>query len=277
MTDFIGVKFFPLVWAGLWRRPVRSILTAICIVIAFVLLGLLQGVNAGFDRAIAAANRNALTVMKRVSRGANMPISSMDEIRKVPGVKAVAPRAYFTGWLGEPGGENELTAIATVPDMFFRHILAMVATKEGLDAMRATRSGILATPAIMEHFNWKIGDTITLRSQTPKTDGTSDWTFTIVGTIATPLANGPRYFLVINYDYFDEYRVEGRGTAETFYVRIDDPTKAVATGAAIDRIFANSSHETRTRSQQARAESQAKQMGDIKLTLRTLSTKHSSA
>src|SRR5262245_15028083 len=23
------VKFFPLVWAGLWRRPVRSILTAV--------------------------------------------------------------------------------------------------------------------------------------------------------------------------------------------------------------------------------------------------------
>jgi len=33
----------PLVWAGLWRRPVRTILTASSIVIAFVLLGLLQG------------------------------------------------------------------------------------------------------------------------------------------------------------------------------------------------------------------------------------------
>jgi putative ABC transport system permease protein len=54
------MKFMPLVWAGLSRRPVRSILTASSIVIAFVLLGLLQGVNAGFDRAIAAANRNFL-------------------------------------------------------------------------------------------------------------------------------------------------------------------------------------------------------------------------
>jgi hypothetical protein len=50
----------PLVWAGLWRRPVRTILTAGSIVIAFVLLGLLQGVNTGFDRALAAANRNFL-------------------------------------------------------------------------------------------------------------------------------------------------------------------------------------------------------------------------
>ena len=71
----------PLVWAGLWRRPVRSILTASSIVIAFVLLGLLQGVNAGFDRAIAAANRNFLVTGTRVRGGANMPISAMTKIR----------------------------------------------------------------------------------------------------------------------------------------------------------------------------------------------------
>jgi putative ABC transport system permease protein len=257
------VKFFPLVWAGLWRRPVRSILTAICIVIAFVLLGLLQGVNAGFERAIANANRNVLAVMTRVRGGANMPIASMDEIRKVPGVKEVAPRAYFMGTVGDPG-EQVLAAIATVPDVFFRLLPALVTTKEGLDGMRTTRAGILAGSALMELFHWKVGDTITLRSRMPKTDGTTDWTFKIVGTIETPRANSPASFLVINYDYLDQYRVEDRGTAEMFYVRIDDPTKAVATGAAIDRIFANSSHETRTRSQQARAESQTKQMGDVK-------------
>ena len=38
----------------------------------------------------------------------------------------------------------------------------------------------------------------------------------------------------------------------------------IATSRAIDGIFANSSHETRTRSQQTRAEVQANQMGDVK-------------
>jgi putative ABC transport system permease protein len=245
----------------LWRRPVRSILTAICIVTAFVLLGLLQGVNAGFERAIAKANRNVLAVMTRVRGGANMPIASMDDIRKVPGVREVAPRAYFMGGYPDDPGGPVFAAIATVPDVFFRLIPALTTTKEGLDGMRATRSGVLASAGVMEQQHWKIGDTITLRSRTPKIDGTSDWTFTIVGTIVTK--KEPSYFLIINYDYYDQDRAQDRGTAEMFYVRIDDPTKAVATGKAIDRIFANSSHETRTRSQQARAESQAKQMGDI--------------
>ncbi|MEO8019218.1 MAG: FtsX-like permease family protein [Pseudomonadota bacterium] len=253
------MRFFPLVWTALWRSPVRSILTGTCIAIAFVLLGLLQGVNAGFERAIAKTNRNVLAVMTRVRGGANMPIASMDEIRKVPGVTDVAPRAYFMGNdPNDPGGPL-LAAIATVPEVFFR--LLPVLTTTGVDRMRTTRSGMLASAGLMEQQHWKIGDTVTIRSNTLRADGSQDWTFKIVGTIVT--SKEPSYFLIINYGYLDQSRAQDRGTAEMFYVRINDPLKAVATGKAIDRIFANSSHETRTRSQQARAESRAKQMGDI--------------
>jgi putative ABC transport system permease protein len=251
------LKFFPLVWAGLWRRPVRSILTGICIVIAFVLLGLLQGVNAGFDRAIAGSDRDMLTTRPRVRGGAHMPISAMDEIRKIPGVKDVTLRAYFQGLRGEDEG---IAAIATEPDVYFR-LLPIVPTKEGLAAMRTTRNGMLVTVPLLEQWGWKIGDTVTFDSPTQKTDGTNKWAFRIVGTIDTPR---PGYFGIINYDYLNESRVEDRNTAEQFYTRIDDGTKAVATSAAIDRLFANSSHETTTMSRQAGAERQAKQMGDIK-------------
>jgi putative ABC transport system permease protein len=249
----------------LWRKPVRSVLTAISIVIAFVLLGLLQGVNAGFERAIAGTNRNVLMVMTRVRGGRPMPISSIDEIRKVPGVRDVGRRAYFMGTLGDDPGAEPLAAIATDPDIFFRLLPALVTTEAGLEGMRTSRNGMIAGTGVMEQNHWKLGDTVTLHSRTLKTDGTSTWTFKIVGTLETPRAPNPAGFLIINYDYLDQSRVEDRGTAEQFYVRIDDPTKAVSTGKAIDRIFENSSHETRTRSQQARAESSAQQMGDIKL------------
>jgi putative ABC transport system permease protein len=255
------VKFFPLVWAGLWRRPVRSVLTAICIAIAFVLLGLLQGVNAGFERSIARSQRDMLTTRPRVRGGANMPISAIDEIRKISGVKEVTMRAYF---MGKKGDNDGLAAIATQPDIYFRLLPGLVPTKEGLDAIRSTRNGILLTVPMMDALGGKIGDTITLDSQTVKTDGTRQWAFKIVGKIDTPLTTRPAYFGVIHYEYLNEARVEDRNTAEQFYIRIDDGTKAVATSAAIDRIFDNSPHETRTMSQQARAEGQAKQMGDVK-------------
>jgi putative ABC transport system permease protein len=257
------VKFFPLVWAGLWRRPVRSILTAICIVIAFVLLGLLQGVNAGFDRAITSGERDVLITRPRVRGGANMPISAMEQIRQLPGIKEVAPRGYFIGRRSLTEQEG-LAAIATMPEVFFRLIPALVPTKEGLEGLRTHRNGIVMTVPTMELMGWKVGDTITLESQTVKADGSTRWSFKIVGPLATPDSNTPAYFGVMNYDYLNESRATDRDLAETFYVRIDDGTKAVAMSAAIDRIFENSSHETRTLSRQARAESQAKQMGDIK-------------
>lgn len=254
------MRFFPLVWVGLWRIPIRTILTAICIVIAFVLLGLLQGVNAGFERAIDRVNRNALVVQTRISGSGPMPISYVAEIGRISGVTDVAPRAYFYFNHGEIEGVG---ALATYPDDFFRLMTNFVATPESLEAMRSTRIGMMATAPVLEALHWKVGDTVTVGSEMLKNDGSREWTFTIVGTIETPEAKAPSYLSVVNYDYFDESRYENRSTADAFYVRIDDPTKAVVMSKAIDRTFSNSSHETRTRSQQARAESVAKQMGDV--------------
>lgn len=253
------MKFLPLVWAGLWRKPIRSVLTAICIAIAFVLLGLLQGVNAGFERGIANAHRELLRTGTRVRGGAPMPIAAMETIRRIPGVEEVAPRAYFMGSYRDTRLADTIAAIATQPDAFFRWTRFSVA-RAALEAMHATRDGVLVTPPLLAQFGWKVGDRITLHSSTLKTDGTSDWTFDIVGTFDTPT---PASFGVINYDYFNSYRAADRDTAEIFYVRIADPNKSIATSRAIDRIFANSSHETRTTDGQVRAEASAKQLGDV--------------
>jgi len=157
-----------------------------------------------------------------------------------------------------------VAALATDPELFFRIRPGFDVPKESLSAMRLNRPGMLATPALLQHFGWKLGDAVILRSQLLKIDGSGNWTFNIVGTFRA-IKYPDAEIGIINYPYLDESRVENRGTAEMFYERIADGTKAVATAAAIDRIFANSSHETRTRSDQERAQFQAKQMGDVRL------------
>ncbi len=260
------MRFLPLVWAGLWRRPVRSTLTALCIVIAFVLLGLLEGVNAGFARAIANAHREFLIANTRVRGAPPMPISALARLRNIRGVAEVAPRAYFVASFRDPSPKSSVVLLATYPELFF-HLTAagLKVAPSAVTALTHTRDGMLVTPPMLTQFGWKVGDTIPLQTTAVKTDGTTTWTFELLGTFDTPNSPSPSYFGVMNYDYFNDSRTVDHNTAELFYVRIKDPTQATAMTAAIDKAFANSPHETRTRSQEQRAQAQAKQMGDVEL------------
>ena len=83
-----------LAWANLWRKPARTILTGLSIAMAFLLIGLLQGVNAGFAESIARARRDVLTTDPRLRDSPPLPIAIIEQIRKVPGVVTVAPRAW---------------------------------------------------------------------------------------------------------------------------------------------------------------------------------------
>jgi putative ABC transport system permease protein len=260
------MKFLPLVWAGLWRRPVRASLTALCILIAFVLLGLLEGVNAGFARAIANAHREFLITNMRVRGSPPMPMSALATLRSMHGIAEAAPRAYFVANYRDPSPKSSVVLLATYPDLFFRLTAAgLKATPGAVAALIHTRNGMLVTPPMLTQFGWKVGDTIPLQTTAVKTDGTTTWAFDIVGTFDTPNSPTPSYFGVMNYDYFNDSRTVDRDTAELFYVRIKDPNQANAMAAAIDEAFANSPHETRTRSQEQRAQAQAKQMGDVEL------------
>src|SRR5689334_4305910 len=125
-----SLKFAPLVWAGLWRRPARTILTALSIAAAFVLIGLLQGVNDGFVAEIAKRHRELLFTTARVRGGPPMPMSMMDEIRKVPGVVEVFERDYF---IGEYRAPDSMAALATEPRQFFAFRPGLVAEPKGLD------------------------------------------------------------------------------------------------------------------------------------------------
>ena len=213
-----AMKFLPLVWSGLRRRPARSVLTAASIVIAFVLLGLLQGVNAGFNRAIADAHREFLITNTRVRGGAPFPISALAQIKSIPGVKEAAPRAYFVGNARGADPKSYVAALATDPDIFFDIQPAIFTSKSALDSMRTTRNGMLLTPPMLEQFGWKLGDTVPLTTESSKTDGSKTWFFKIVGTIDTPKAPTKSYFGLINYDFYNDSRTEDRDTAEIFYI-----------------------------------------------------------
>ncbi|MGB8842571.1 MAG: hypothetical protein WCC64_16040, partial [Aliidongia sp.] len=89
------MKYFPLIWAGLWRKKLRTIFTLLSIVIAFLLFGLLQGVNAAFERSISAAGVDRLIVESRIGFTESLPYADLAQIEAVPGVAGVAFASFF--------------------------------------------------------------------------------------------------------------------------------------------------------------------------------------
>ena len=75
------MRFFPLVWAMLWRRRVRTLTTFASIAVAFMLFGMLQAFNNLFhlDARLAGAD-NLLTTDRygRLDRG--LPHAFLNQI-----------------------------------------------------------------------------------------------------------------------------------------------------------------------------------------------------
>ena len=92
------MKFLPLVWSGLWRKRARTIFTLLSILIAFLLFGLLQGVNAWLNAFGAGANANRLYVVSRVSQVQPLPSAYLHQIEAVPGIRQAAYIAGISGF-----------------------------------------------------------------------------------------------------------------------------------------------------------------------------------
>lgn len=256
------MKYFGLVWAGLWRKKTRTVFTMVSIVIAFLLFGLLQGINQGFGTALANLDVDRLYVSARTSMTDGMPISYLSRIRAVPGVRAVSLWAYFGGYFQD--ARTPIPAFATDAPELFKVYKEIKIRPEYIEAMARTRTGVLVSEGLAAEHGWKVGDHIPIGTSiwTDK-QGSNTWEFDIVGTFDASAygAGFPSFYL--NYSYFDEARSFGTGELHYYIVSVQDPSQADRISREIDAMFANSSVETRTQTEFALAQSQLKQLGDI--------------
>ncbi len=259
------MKYLPLLWAGLWRKPIRTILTVLSIAVAFLLFGILNGVIAGFDGALSKMSDTRLRVMNRANILEAMPISYEARIAAVPGVRAVSHFAILIAYYQEP--KNGFSASAMDIDKSIDIFPDIKVPADQVEAMHQTRSGAIVGIDLAKRFNWKIGDRITLHSMNwVQQDGSPEWTLDIVG-YANAGPNDERIFaneLYFNYDYLDTARATGKGTVHQFAVAIDDAGRATEIAVAIDKLFANSSAETTTLNDREYVVAQVRQLGDVR-------------
>jgi putative ABC transport system permease protein len=257
------MRFFPLIWTSLWRKKARTIFTLLSIMIAFLLFGLLQGINIWMSAFGTGSNANRLYVVSRVSQIQPLPSAYLRQILAVPGIRQSTYIAGFTGFYQEKS--NTLVAFATDVKTFFDLYPEWQVAPEQLAAMSRTRAGAIVAAPLMRTFGWKIGDRIPLRTSVVKQDGSADWNFDIVGIYDVPSSPTQANRILVNYAYFDEARRLERGTAWAFVVAVDEPTGSAQICAAVDALFVNSAYETVTQDEKAFVQGELRQLGDVSL------------
>jgi putative ABC transport system permease protein len=264
-----AMKFLPLLWSGIWRKPVRTALIFLQVTVAFALFGVLQGMKTGVDEAVAKTRADLLFVGPSAQGGAPLPLAYMDRLRTIKGVKTVTFADGLLGSYQKPTQPVFVLALAKsdvwpnlAPEIF-------TVTPQDLEALQRTRDGALINADIGRKYGWRIGDRIPLMSGTLQSNGSGTWGFEIVG-LFTDHEPGEANFIVGNYDYLDDARALDKGTARNFYVVVADPKQATTVSDAIDSTFANSPIGTRTATFRENAQQQMQSLGDLNFAIRSI-------
>lgn len=261
------MKYFGLIWAGLFRKKLRTMLTLLSLWSAFVLLGLLQAVNSLFSGGADFLGANRMITQAKTSFTQPLPIRMMPQIEAVPGVARVSHSQFFGGQYQEGG--SFFPQFAVNPQRLFDTYPEWTLSEDAKRKFISTQDGAIVGKLLAEKYGWKVGDTIPLNSFIwTKADGNRTWEWKIVGIFDGRDSEWKKRtsLMYLNYGQFDEARnPRAKGLAGVFVVRMNDPNQSEKIAAAIDAKFENSSDETKTQSEQEFNLGFARQLGDIGL------------
>ena len=233
------MKYFPLIWAALWRKPVRTVLTFLAAVSAFTLFGVAIGFNATYVQIVADASADRVLVNPRFD--GHLTLAQRDQIARMDGVRAVGVYAYILGYYREP--KNRVIPIFV--DRAIRGEPQMALSPAQWDQLEADPAGVFLDDHTAARLGLKAGDALPVLTSAPsRRDGGKLWTFQVLGIFENPpSARGG--LVVANYDYFDKERpLEQSGWVDQFDVLIADPDRAAAFTEQVDRTFASSANPT---------------------------------
>ena len=256
------MKYLYLIWSNLKRKKIRTILTLLSIMVAFMLFGYLGAIKQGFSQGVDVAGLDRLIVRHKVSIIQLLPASYESRIEQIEGVQDAVHQTWFGGVYQKPS--NFFAQIPVDPEEYLAMYPEFLLSDEERAAWLSTRSGAIAGKGIADRFGWKVGDRIPINATIwTRKGGEVTWEFELVGIYEGAEKGTDTSQFLFRYDFFDESRQFGQGQVGWYTVRISDPARAAETAALIDAEFANSPAETKAEAEGAFVQGFADQIGDI--------------
>jgi putative ABC transport system permease protein len=263
------MKFLYLVWTNLKRKKMRTVLTALSILVAFLLFAYLSAIRQSFSQGIDVAGLDRLIVRHKVSIIQLLPVAHEARIEQVEGVVDAVHQTWFGGVYQKP--TNFFPQMPVDPEEYLAMYPEVLLSDAEREAWLNTRSGAIAGRQIADRFGWKIGDRIPINATIwPREGGAATWEFDLVGIYDGAERGTDTTMFLFRYDFFDESRQFGQGLVGWYTVRIADPERSAEMVAAIDEVFANSQHETKTEAEGAFLQGFADQIGNVGLIITSI-------
>ena len=256
------MKFAGLVWANLKRKKIRTLLTLLSILVAFVLFGYLSAITRALAQGVDVAGADRLVVRHKVSLIMPLPESYEAQMEQLPGVAEAVHATWFGGIYQEPS--NFFPQFPVKPEEYLAMYPEFLVSAEAKARWLETRTGAIVGRTTAERFGWEVGDRVPIQATIFTHDGgQTTWDFDIVGIYDGAERGTDTTAFLFRWDFFDEARDWGRGQVGWYVARVEDPREAADVAKRIDAQFANSPAETKAETEGAFVQGFAEQVGNI--------------
>jgi putative ABC transport system permease protein len=263
------MKFLHLIWSNLKRKKLRTSLTLLSILVAFVLFGFLSAIQQALVGGVEMAGADRLIVRHKVSIIQLLPESYKAKMERIPGVTLATHQTWFGGMYQD--SKNFFMQNPVVAEEFLDMHPELILAPEQRKAWLQTRTGAIVGRSTASRFHWKLGDKVPIQSSIwSQADGSRLWAFDVVGIYDGKEKGTDTTPLFFRYDYFEEARRYGKGLVGWYTIRVKDPAQAAEVARRVDQEFENSPAETKTEPEGAFIQAWAKQIGNIVLIVATI-------
>ena len=261
------MKFNRFIFANLFRKKIRLILTIGSFAVALFLFTFLAVVKSAFSRGTELAGADRLVVINRAGLINVIPLAYRDKILQIKGIKAVTHNNWFGGVYQDE--KNFFPQFVIDPENQRLVMTEMRVPDDEWNNFVKDRQGAVAGAGLAKRFGWKVGDRIPIKNALY--GPTKTWEFVLDGIYHNDHPGGDESQFWLQWKYFDEtIPAVIKSQIGWYVVKLDSPDDAVPVAAAIDKGFANSSTETKTETESAFAAGFAKQLGNIELLILTI-------
>lgn len=261
------MKYFRLIWRNVFRKKLRTSLTASSIVLVLslivILASLLQAMQADPS---GGRGSNRLVVQHATGLGLFLPVSQRQRIEQIPGVVAVSPQIWFGGVYKDDRPENWIGQLSCDPEIYFDKVFDDATIDRAVkDEWKATRNGFVAGQKIADKFKWKKGEHIILK-------GTYiPLTLDLIYIGPFNAGDETNIFFHNEYLYQSKDWPEAGKVTGIYYLKVDRGENVPRVAATIDSMFQNSDAPTKTLTEKQFQLQFMEMMGNVKFLINGIS------